>query len=50
MMESNNNYYIVQEICEEDLGQHLKKQRQISEEEAINFLGQICNGFITLTR
>lgn len=50
VMESSNNYYIVQELCDSDLEKHLKIKRKLPEEEAIQFLKQICNGFITLTK
>ncbi len=49
-MESNNNYYIIQEICDSDLEKLLKIKRKLPEEEAISLLRQICNGFIALTK
>lgn len=50
VMESANNYYIIQEICETDLEKYLKEKGKLSEDQAISFLKQICNGFIVLTK
>ncbi len=50
VMESSNNYYIIQEICDSDLDKYLKIKHKITEEQAILFLKQICNGFLVLTR
>ncbi len=38
-METNNNYYLVIQYCNNgDLEQHLKKHGQLTEEEAVYFL------------
>lgn len=50
VMESRNNYYIVQEMCDLDLEKHLRERGKLGEEQAILFLSQICKGFITLAR
>lgn len=52
VMESTNNYYIIQELCDIDLENYLKKQnhRCIPEDEAIQLLTEICNGFLTLVK
>jgi serine/threonine protein kinase len=49
---SSHNYYIVQELCDGDLEHYLEEQegKKIGEELAINFLTQICNGFIALVK
>lgn len=51
-MESNNNYYIIQELCDGDLENYLKQQsgKSISEAESIQFLTEICFGFLTLVK
>ena len=50
VMESSHNYYIIQEICDNDLEKYLAKTPKLSEAEAINFLKQICNGFMSLVK
>lgn len=50
VMESSHNYYIIQEICDSDLERYIEQHKEISEQEAINFLRQICNGFIALVK
>jgi serine/threonine protein kinase len=50
VMESSHNYYIIQEICDSDLEHFIKYNPQISESEAIDFLKQLCNGFIALVK
>ena len=49
---SDNNYYIVQELCDSDLERYLTehKDKTIDEKTAIEFLTQICNGFLTLIK
>ncbi|CAD8210504.1 unnamed protein product [Paramecium pentaurelia] len=48
-LESQNNYYIVQEYCKDgDLGTYLKKQQYLTEVGAIRILTDILNGFIEL--
>ena len=51
VMESSQNYYIVQELCDGDL-EHLVKKKggKLSEEEAVKYLTQICNGFVAVVR
>ena len=48
VMESSNNYYIIQELCESDLETYLKKNKVLPEKEAIDILTQIVNAFIAL--
>lgn len=52
VMESNNNYYIIQELCDTDLENYLKERpnKLIPEPESILLLGQICSGFLTLVK
>lgn len=52
VMESNNNYYIIQELCDIDLEHYMKQQpdKIVSEKEAVQFLTEICNGFLTLVK
>ena len=49
-MESSNNYYIIQELCQSDLESYIKKRKVVSEEEAIDILKQIVNAFVALTQ
>lgn len=49
-MESSNNYYIIQELCDSDLEKFLKVKHTLPEQQALTFLTQICNGFISLAR
>jgi serine/threonine protein kinase len=49
-MESANNYYIIQELCESDLEKYLKVTPFIPEQKAIDMLSQIVNGFLALVR
>ena len=50
VMESSNNYYVVQELCDSDLSKVLQKQpgKCLPEKEAVQILTSICNGFLTL--
>lgn len=50
VMESSNNYYIIQEICDSDLEKYLRLRHKLPEAEATLLLQQICNGFIVLTK
>ena len=50
VMESPNNYYIVQELCDSDLEKYLKTHPKLTEAEALALLTQVCNGFIALAR
>jgi serine/threonine protein kinase len=48
---SSHNYYIIQELCEGDLENYLEKnKKKIAEDQAIKFLTEICNGFMTLVK
>ena len=48
VMESANNYYIVQELCDGDLHKLTQLKKPLDEEKCINMLTQICNGFLAL--
>jgi serine/threonine protein kinase len=51
VMESANNYYIVQEYCDGgDLRGYLTKKGNIPEKEAINIITQVCNGFVEILK
>ena len=52
VLESKHNYYIVQELCDNDLEKLLKAHagEKLSEEQAVSYLTEICNGFLTLVR
>lgn len=46
-----NNFYLILEYCNEgDLSQYLKKNKTLSEKEAIEFFLQILNAFKTLNK
>ena len=45
---SKNFYYIVQELCDYDLHAYLKKKGSLSEEETIDIVAQILQGFYHL--
>ena len=46
-----NNFYLILEYCNEgDLSQYLKKNKTLSEKEAIEFFIQILNAFKTLNK
>ena len=49
---SDNNYYIIQELCDGDLERYLveHKENNVDEKTAIEFLTQICNGFLALIK
>lgn len=48
---TTNNIYLIIEYCNEgDLMQHLKARGRLTEEETIEFLVQILNGFKTLVK
>ena len=51
-MESHHNFYIVQELCDQDLDNYLKNQpnKIIPEQEAKRIITEICNGFLVLVR
>lgn len=50
VMESSHNYYIIQEICDNDLEKYLTKTPKLAEGEAINLLKMISNGFLSLVK
>jgi serine/threonine protein kinase len=50
VMESANNYYIIQELCDSDLEKYLKVTPYTPEAKAIDILKQIVNGFLSLVR
>ena len=50
VMESSNNYYIIQELCDSDLEKYMKHTHVTQEKKAVEMLRQIINGFITLVR
>lgn len=50
VMESSNNYYIIQELCDSDLEKYMKHTPVTQEKKAVEMLRQIINGFITLVR
>jgi serine/threonine protein kinase len=45
VLESDHNYYIVQELCECDLKSWMKRDGKYSAEVAVGLLEQICLGF-----
>jgi serine/threonine protein kinase len=50
-MESDNYYYIVQELCDGgDLRSMIRKRGIFPEAEAIGYLTQLCNGFVELIK
>lgn len=50
VMESSNNYYIIQELCDSDLEVMMKQWAPMTEERAYSILQQIVNGFMALMR
>lgn len=44
VFQTNNNMYIITEICDYDLYHYLKEKRKLSEEESVDFLKQIMRG------
>jgi serine/threonine-protein kinase ULK2 len=42
--QTNNNMYIVTELCDHDLYGLLKSKRKLAEEEAVGYLRQIMKG------
>lgn len=44
VFQTNNNMYIITEICDYDLYHYLKEKRKLPEEEAVDFLRQIMRG------
>ena len=51
-MESTNNYYVIQELCDSDLSKYVSQipNKRIDEKEAVKILSEICNGFLTLVK
>lgn len=52
-LETGNNYYLVMKLCSEGDFEHFMKKKGVKffeEEEAVNFLKQIMNGFKELHR
>jgi calcium-dependent protein kinase len=50
VMESNQNYYIVQELCDGNLSSMMKHNCKIPEEKAKGYLLQMTNGFLALVQ
>lgn len=51
MKKTANNFYLILEFCNEgDMGDYLKARKYITEEEAVEYLIQILNGFKTLVK
>ena len=50
VMESSHNYYIIQEICDSDLEKFIENHPNLSEDQGIDILRQICNGFMALVK
>ncbi|CAD8048740.1 unnamed protein product [Paramecium primaurelia] len=51
VMETSNNYYIVQEFCDGgDFDEFLKKKKNLTEKEAIKFLVDVLTGFTQLIK
>ena len=50
VMESSNNYYIIQELCDSDLEKYIKVTPFIDEKKAVEMLRQIVNGFVALVK
>ena len=50
VMESSNNYYIIQELCDGDLSELMKPGHPVDEKTAIEYLRQMANGFLALVK
>ena len=51
VMESANNYYIIQELCADgDLRKFLNKRGAIPEAEAMGILKHLCSGFVHMLK
>ncbi len=51
LKKTSNNFYLMLEYCNEgDLSQYLKERKTLTEDEAVEFLCQILNGFKTLVK
>ena len=49
-MESKNNYYLVQELCDSDLDKYIKTHKKIDEKEALDIFKQICSGCLAFVK
>jgi hypothetical protein len=50
VMESNQYYYVIQELCDGDLSKIMKPGACQPEKKAIDMLIHISNGFLALVR
>jgi serine/threonine protein kinase len=50
LKETANNYYIIQELCEGDLGKFMRIGGEMKESTCIDILTQLCTGFYELVR
>jgi serine/threonine protein kinase len=51
VLESSNNYYIIQEFCDKgDFRAYLRKKKILPEDEAKYILTNILNGFLDLLK
>jgi len=51
LKKTSNNFYLVLEFCNEgDMGDYLKIKKWLTEDEAVDYLIQILNGFKTLVK
>ncbi|CAD8043843.1 unnamed protein product [Paramecium primaurelia] len=51
VLETQNNFYIIQELCENgDLSKFLKKNRQVDEKMALNIIINVLEGFYELLK
>jgi serine/threonine protein kinase len=49
-LETGRNYYMILDLCDGDLEEHIEKEKSLSESEAIYFMKQIANGFRELNK
>jgi serine/threonine protein kinase len=49
-LETGRNYYMILDLCDGDLENHIEKEKFLSESEAIYFMKQIANGFRELNK
>ncbi|KAL4455276.1 hypothetical protein ABPG73_021060 [Tetrahymena malaccensis] len=51
VLETSNNYYIIQEYCDGgDFRSELKKRKNLSEQESLNVMKDLLNGFMDLLK
>jgi serine/threonine protein kinase len=50
ILESPNNYYIIQELCDSDLEHYILEHKELSEVRAISIMSEIAAGFTELVR